>query len=441
MRTKAIINEKIRKFNKEIIVPGDKSLSIRFVLLASVAIGKSVAYNILRSQDVLSSLNAIKKLGIKYNLNKKNCEIYGKGLDGFNFKNNTKIDAGNSGTLSRLIFGLLINSKNSIILKGDKSLSQRDFLRVIKPMKMFGQNIKSKNNKLPIKIKGTNFSRPINYNELKGSAQIKSCILLAAMKTAGETKIKCIPSRDHTEKLFKYLKLPIKIKKEKKFENITLKGKKNYKGFKYVVPGDISSSAFFIALTVLSKNSKILIKNVNVNNSRTGIIDILKKMNANIYLQNKRTYNGEKIADIFVRSSNKLKPINCPVKMNSRSIDEFLIVFLICSVANGISKFRKIDELRSKETDRLKFASNFLKKIGIKTKVNKNAFKIYGNPNIKLNNTYEIKNFDKDHRACMMSIIAALTLGGKWIIHDTDSIKTSFPNFLKILKNLGAKIN
>ena len=164
-------------------------------------------------------------------------------------------------------------------------------------------------------------------------------------------------------------------------------------------------------------------------------------MNANIYLQNKRTYNGEKIADIFVRSSNKLKPINCPVKMNSRSIDEFLIVFLICSVANGVSKFRKIDELRNKETDRLKFAINFLKKIGIKTKVNKNAFKIFGNPNIKLNNTYEIKNFDKDHRACMMSIIAALTLGGKWIIHDTDSIKTSFPNFLKILKNLGAKIN
>jgi 3-phosphoshikimate 1-carboxyvinyltransferase len=395
----------------------------------------------LRSQDVLSALNSIKKLGIHYNLNKKYCEIYGRGFNGFSFKNNIKIEAGNSGTLSRLIFGLLINSKNSIILKGDQSLSQRDFLRVIKPMKMFGQNISSKNNKLPIKIKGTNFSRPINYTELKGSAQVKSCILLAAMKTAGKTKIKCVPSRDHTEKLFSYLKLPIKIKKEKKFETIIFNGKKNYKGFSYIIPGDISSSSFFIALALLSKNSKILIKNVNVNDSRTGIIDILKIMNAKINLQKKRTYNGEKIADIFVKSSNKLKPINCPIEMNSRSIDEFLIIFLVCSVANGVSKFRQIGELRNKETDRLKFANNFLKKIGIKTKMTKNSFKIYGKPNLKLNKTYEIKNFDKDHRACMVSFIAALALGGKWIIHDIDSIKTSFPNFIQLLKNLGAKIN
>tara|TARA_B100001146_G_C16191251_1_gene439215 strand:- start:444 stop:1769 length:1326 start_codon:yes stop_codon:yes gene_type:complete len=441
MKKKAYINEKIKKFNREIIVPGDKSISIRFVLLASQAIGKSVAYNILRSQDVLSALNSIKKLGIHYNLNKKYCEIYGRGFNGFSFKNNIKIEAGNSGTLSRLIFGLLINSKNSIILKGDQSLSQRDFSRVIKPMKMFGQNISSKNNKLPIKIKGTNFSRPINYTELKGSAQVKSCILLAAMKTAGKTKIKCVPSRDHTEKLFSYLKLPIKIKKEKKFETIIFNGKKNYKGFNYIIPGDISSSSFFIALALLSKNSKILIKNVNVNDSRTGIIDILKIMNAKINLQNKRTYNGEKIADIFVKSSNKLKPINCPIEMNSRSIDEFLIIFLVCSVTNGVSKFRQIGELRNKETDRLKFANNFLKKIGIKTKMTKNSFKIYGKPNLKLNKTYEIKNFDKDHRACMVSFIAALALGGKWIIHDIDSIKTSFPNFIQLLKNLGAKIN
>ena len=441
MKRVAYIDEKIHKFNKKIYVPGDKSLSIRFILMASQAIGKSVAYNILKSEDVLSALLAIKKLGINYKINKKKCEIFGMGLNGFKFKNNTIINAGNSGTLARLIFGLLIDARNSILLKGDKSLSKRDFHRVIKPMKMFGQTIKSKNNFLPIKIKGTKYPRPINFIETKGSAQVKSCILLSAMKTPGITKIKCIPSRDHTEKLFLYLDLPIKIKKGKKFETITFNGKKNYKAFNYVIPGDISSSAFFIALTLLSKNSKILIKNVNVNNSRTGIIDILKIMNAKIYLKNKRTNNGEKIADIFVKSSNKLKSINCPVKMNSRSIDEFLIIFLICSVANGISKFRKIGELRNKETDRLKFANNFLKKIGIKTKMTKSSFKIYGKPNLKLNKTYEIKNFDKDHRACMMSFIAALTLGGKWIIHDTDSIKTSFPNFIKILKNLGAKIN
>ena len=441
MKKTAYINEQINKFKKKIYIPGDKSLSIRWVLLASQAIGKSYAYNLLRSEDVLSALNAVKKLGINYRINKRYCEINGKGLGGFEFRNNTIINAGNSGTLARLIFGLLINSKKAIILKGDKSLSKRDFKRIITPMKIFGQNIKSKNNKIPLKIKGTNYPRPINYFESRGSAQVKSSILLAAMKTHGITKIKCIPSRDHTEKLFKYLNLPIKVKRKKKLQIISYKGIKNYKGFNYSIPGDISSSSFFIVLTLLSKNSEILIKNINVNKSRTGIIDILKLMNGNIKLKNKRVYKGEDIADILVKSSKKLKPIKCPVKMNSRAIDEFLLIFLTCSVAKGVSKFKRINELRNKETDRLKFANNFLKKIGIKTKISKDSFTIYGNPNLKLNKTYKIENFDKDHRACMMSFIAALTLGGKWIIRDTDSIKTSFPNFISILKNIGAKIN
>ena len=441
MKKKALIYEKIKNFNKKISVPGDKSLSIRFVLLASQALGKSTAYNILKSEDVICALNSIKKLGIKYKLTKNYCMIYGKGLNGFKYKNNTVINAGNSGTLSRLIIGLLINSQNTIILKGDKSLSKRDFSRIIKPMQMFGQNISAKKNGLPIIFKGTKYPRPIDYTELKGSAQVKSCILLAAMKTPGETKIKCVPSRNHTEKLFSYLKLPIKIKKEKKFEIISFKGKKNYKCFNYKIPGDISSSSFFIVLTLLTKKSKILIKDVNVNKSRTGIIDILKLMKAKIKLQNMRIYNGENIADIEVRSSEKLKAINCPSKMNSRSIDEFLLIFLTCAVANGVSRFKNIEELRNKETDRLKFASNFLTKIGIKTKISKNTFKIYGNPNLRLSKTYEIKNFDKDHRACMLSFIAALAFGGKWIIHDIDSIKTSFPNFISLLKYLGAKIN
>ena len=441
MKNKVYINEKIKNFNKKIFVPGDKSLSIRFILLASQALGKSTAYNILKSEDVICALNSIKKLGIKYKLTKNYCMIYGKGLNGFKYKNNTVINAGNSGTLSRLIIGLLINSQNTIILKGDKSLSKRDFSRIIKPMQMFGQNISAKKNGLPIIFKGTKYPRPIDYTELKGSAQVKSCILLAAMKTPGETKIKCVPSRNHTEKLFSYLKLPIKIKKEKKFEIISFKGKKNYKCFNYKIPGDISSSSFFIVLTLLTKKSKILIKDVNVNKSRTGIIDILKLMKAKIKLQNMRIYNGENIADIEVKSSEKLKPINCPSKMNSRSIDEFLLIFLTCAVANGVSRFKNIEELRNKETDRLKFASNFLTKIGIKTKISKNTFKIYGNPNLRLSKTYEIKNFDKDHRACMLSFIAALAFGGKWIIHDIDSIKTSFPNFISLLKYLGAKIN
>ena len=443
MKKIAFINEKIKKYNKKIYIPGDKSLSIRFVLIASQAIGKSIAYNLLKSEDVINALKAIKKLGINYKIKKNVCEIDGKGLTGFRFKNNTIINAGNSGTLSRLIFGLLINSKNTVILKGDKSLSKRDFSRVILPMKKFGQNIDSKNNKLPIKIQGTNYPTPINFIEAKASAQVKSCILLAAMKTSGITNIKCIPSRDHTEKLYKYLKLPIQVKKEKKFELISYKGTKNYKAFDYIIPGDISSASFFIVLTLLTENSKILIKNVNVNNSRTGIIDILKKMNGRIKINNKKIYKGEEVADIECKYSPNLKGIKINPQVNSRAIDELPLIFcLACAKAKGISYAKNLGELRHKEQDRLKFVLKFLKMIGIKAIEKNNNLKIYGNPNLKLNGSYIVKNFMKDHRAFMLACIAALTLGGRsWSIHDVDSVNTSFPNFISILKSLGAKIN
>ena len=185
---------------------------------------------------------------------------------------------------------MLAKTNKKVILKGDKSLSKRDFSRVIKPLAKFGVKVVSRNNKLPIKIYGTDYLRPIKYEELKGSAQVKSCIMLAALNTPGITEIKCKPSRDHTELLFKYLKLNIKIIKNKKYDLITIEGGKQYKGFNYKIPGDISSASFFIVLTLLSKNSKLILKNINVNKTRTGIIDILKRMNAKIYLKNKKRY-------------------------------------------------------------------------------------------------------------------------------------------------------
>ena len=436
------ISNKINKFNCTINnISGDKSLSIRWALMASQAVGKSKAYNILNSEDVNNALISLKKLGIKIKIKNNYCEIFGKGLNGFSYKKNTTIDAGNSGTFARLIMGVLASSNNSVIIKGDKSLSSRDFGRVIKPLNLFGVKINSKKNKLPLKIKGNSFLRPIYYFEEKGSAQVKSCIMLSALNTFGETTIKCKKSRDHTEKLFKYLKLPIKIYKNKNFEIIKIKGKKQYKGFDYKIPGDISSASFFIALTLLGNNSKILLKNINVNKSRTGILDILKKMNAKVKLKNKKIYNGESVADISIDSANELKSINCPTNYNSRCIDEFLIIFLICAKAKGVSYFRNLKELRNKESDRLKISINFLKMIGIKVVSKSNNLKIYGNPNLKLKKSYLVKNFKKDHRVFMMSCVAALTLGGKWKILDKDAINSSFPKFLKILKNIGAKIN
>ena len=440
MKKYVLINGKIKKFKKKITVSADKSLSIRWVLMAAQAVGQSIAYNLLNSDDVNNALNTVKKLGVKVIKKKNLCQINGVGLNGFSLKNNTIIDAGNSGTLARLIIGVLAKSNKTIVLKGDKSLSKRDFSRVIKPLKKFGLSFKLSKNNLPLKFKGTNYLSPIKYEELKGSAQVKSCILLAALNTPGKTIIRCFPSRDHTERLFKFLNLPIKIKKNKKYETIELTGQKQFGGFNYRIPGDISSSAFFIVLTLLSKNSEIKIKNININKSRTGIIEILQKMNAKIKLKNKKIYNGEKVSDIVIKSSKNLRSINCSTEMNSRSIDELIIIFLVCAKAKGISYFKNIQELRHKESDRLKLSANFLKMIGVKVKETISTLKIYGNPNLELNKSYIVKNFMKDHRIFMMSCIAALTLGGRFKIYDPDSIKTSFPTFLKIIKDLGGKI-
>ena len=441
MKNFIIIKNKISSFVKKIEVSGDKSISIRCVLLASQAIGKSSIKNLLESQDVIDSLNAIKKLGINYKKRKNTYDIYGRGINGFYSSKNTKIYAGNSGTLARLILGLLVNIKNKVIVTGDSSLSRRDFKRVTKPLKMFGVNVVSNKNSLPVEISGTEFLRPIKYFEKLGSAQCKSAIMLAAIKTPGKTIIKAKKSRDHTEIFFENLGIPIKKIENKNFDIIEIIGQSNYNSFKYHVPGDVSSSSFLIVLTLLTKNSEITIKNVNVNKSRIGIIKILNKMNAKIKLLNKRKYKGEKIADIFVRSCNKIKPINCPSKLNSSAIDEFLIIFLFAAKANGTSTFKNLGELNKKESPRLNIGINFLRKIGVLVNRRGDNIKIKGKPKLKLNGKYEMKNFMNDHRVCMMTVIAALTLGGQWKIYDINSVNTSFPDFFKSIKKLGATIN
>jgi 3-phosphoshikimate 1-carboxyvinyltransferase len=434
------IKNTIRPFNKSLSIEGDKSLSIRWALLASQAIGKSVSTNLLRSEDVLNTLKCLKKLGVSINQKKNLCEIIGVGLNGYRYKKNLTLDAGNSGTLGRLIIGLLIHSKGKIKLIGDKSLSKRDFLRVTKPLEKFGAKFITRNGKLPIIIEGTNCPKPIKYNEKKGSAQCKSSVMLAALNTKGKTIIKAKKSRDHSELLFKYLNLPIKIIKKNNFDFIQIVGKKKIKSFNYKIPSDISSSAFFIVLTALSNNSKLKIENVNINSSRIGIIKILKMMGVKIFLKNIKNYKGEKIADLIIKSAKSLKGINCPIKLNSNAIDEFLLIFLVAAKAKGVSVFRNLSELNQKESPRLVWGSKILLKMGIKNTVSKDSIKIYGNPNLKIKKKIIIKNFLKDHRVFMTSAIAALCFGGEWQINDKDSIKTSFPSFLKKISSLGAKI-
>ena len=440
MRRRLFINSRYNSFKKTISVDGDKSISIRALLLGSQAYGKTFIKNILLSEDITNSINCLKKLGIKIFLKKKNCYIYGKGLNGFEYKKNIILNAGNSGTFARLILGLLVKSPYYIKLTGDKSLSQRDFERVISPLQKVGVNFKVNNKKtLPLKIIGSSFVNPIHYFENRGSAQCKSTVMLAALSSPGQTVIRAKKSRDHTENIFKYLGIPTIVKRYKHNDEIKVKGQKSFKSFKYKVPSDPSSCAFFIVLTLLSKNCELRIKDVNVNKSRIGYIKILNKMGAKIKIKNTKKRYGEKQADIFVKSQSTLKKINCPPNLNSNLIDEFLIIFLAAAKANGVSSFSNLGELNKKESPRLKLGSKLLNQLGIKTKLTKNSIKIFGNPGINLRKTLDIKNYYKDHRIFMTSVIAALTFGGKWKISDIDSYKSSFPSFLKILKKLGYK--
>ena len=429
---------KIKSFKKVIQVTGDKSLSVRWVLFSSLAKGKSRAYNLLKSEDVLATIKSIKKFGIKVNLKKNYCEIIGNDVFGYKYKKNTIINAENSGTLGRLMLGILIDAKYPIRLVGDNSLSKRDFKRITDPLSQFGGVYKLKNKKnLPLKLIGTSNPKPINYFEKKGSAQCKSSVIFAALKTSGTTIIKAKKSRNHTELLCKYLKLPLTVKRKKNIDLIKIKKATSIRPLNYRIPSDISSASFFIVLTLLSVNSSLTIKSVNINPTRIGIITILKKMGAKIVFKNKKKYKGEDIADIFVQSSKKLKSINCPPKLNSGAIDEFLLIFLVAAKSNGISYFKNLGELNQKESPRLKWGAKILNIIGIKTELTDEAIKIYGNPNIDLRNKkILINNFLKDHRVFMSSVIASMVFGGKWQIHDKDSINTSVPDFLEIIKNL-----
>jgi len=438
--TKIVIQKKIKSFNKIIGVDSDKSLSIRSLLIGSQSYGKCTIKNLSKSGDVISTIEGLKKLGVKIKFIDKHCYVYGMGLNGFDYKKNITVNAGNSGTFARLLFGLLAHSPYEVKVTGDNSLSKRDFLRIITPLQEFGATFKKGNNNgLPLKIIGSDFLKPIYYCEEKGSAQCKSSVILAALNTPGKTIIKAKKSRNHTELFLNFLKLPIKINKKKKYDIIEIIGEKQFKSFEYFVPGDVSSSAFFIVLTLLSENSQLKIKDVNINPSRIGFITIINKMGGKVKFTNKRNICGEIVADICVKSQKKFKSINCPISLNSNAIDEFLIIFLLAAKASGISKFRKLEELNKKESPRLKLASKILRKMGIKIKSGKGSIDIFGNPNLIIKKQILVNNYHKDHRIFMTSVIASLCFGGKWIIEDVESHKSSFPSFLRILEEIGYK--
>ena len=434
-----IIGKKIKDFNKTILVDSDKSSSIRFFLLAANSFGISKGYNILESEDVKATINSLKSLGIKI-IKKNSCyHVFGNGLGSFVIKKNLTLNFKNSGTLGRLMPSFLANYPKKIKLTGDSSLKKRDFLRVIEPLEKMGATFAPKNKyTLPLYITGSEMLRPINYIESVGSAQCKSLVMFAALSCYGKTIIKAKKSRDISELLLSKIGAEVKVSKGKNFDYIEIEGKKNFKSFNLNISGDISSAAFLIALTILNKKSKIKIKSVNLNPTRTGILRVLKKINAKFKIINKKKIDNELVGDIVAKSSPNLKPIKCNNALNSSLIDELPILFVIAAKSKGISYFKDLEALRGKETDRLYLMNKILNQIGIKTKIVKNSIKIWGNPKLNLNKTYNIKSY-YDHRITMSATIMALIFGGSFRISDGHSIATSFPNFLKIIKFLGAK--
>ena len=277
-----------------------------------------------------------------------------------------------------------------------------------------------------------------NHVENIGSAQVKSAILFSALNTPGTTTIyEKKLSRNHTENILTAVQADIKIKKTKKGNIISLKGEKDLASFNLEIPGDPSSAAPFIALTLLTPRSKLLIKNVNCNPTRLGFIRILKKMNANIKIIKLKEKMGEPIGNIFVKSS-FLKPINCPRKLVPSAIDEFPLLFVVASMIKGTTKFSGIEELRHKESDRIKEVENGLKKIGIKTKSNKSTLKIFGNSSIKIKKLLTI-NPQNDHRIAMAFFCLGQLLEGKVKIKNFQTVNTSFAKFLVTMNRIGAK--
>ena len=431
---------KINKYNKKITVDSDKSISHRAYIIASQCLGISKIKG-LNSEDVRTTINALKKLGIKIIKKDGYDHVYGAGISGFK-KFSGVLNFGNSGTSARSFLGILTCFPSPVIVTGDASLKKRPFKRLTHYLEKIGAIVEHSKNKkysLPIKIHGSKDWALAQKHEIKiKSAQISSAIIYAAIQTRGVTKIiESSETRDHLQRFLKSLKTNIKIKESKGKRITQIKGQTEMKNFSIKVPADPSSACFFVVQTLLAKKSSLLIRNVCINKTRTGFIQILKKMGGKIKLLNKKKYFGEPIADLFVKSSS-LKGINVPTKWITNSIDELVVIWIACALAKGKSSFTGISELRLKESDRIKTMSEFLKKLKIKTNATKDSLKIYGNPNINLKKPIQISS-DLDHRVAMASFVAGQVTGFKILIKGFETVSSSFPNFLKFQKKIGAK--
>ena len=437
----SIISHKSSNLSGEMIVPGDKSISHRSLIIGSAVTGKIIVNNLLESEDVLATANALRKMGVPINkLSNNKWEVFGSGIGSLSGTNNI-LDMGNSGTGARLLMGLVAGSDVEATFIGDQSLSKRPMKRIISPLIETGATIENFNNDtLPIKIKGSKITLPIEYESTVASAQVKSSILLAGLSSIGTTSIiEPSLSRDHTERMLIYFGAKIETIRLKNLKwKITLDGIPTLKPLDINVPSDPSSASFPIVSALITPNSKVKVMNVCVNDLRTGLFKTLIEMGANIKFTNSREINGELIADITAETS-KLNGITVPKLRAASMIDEYPILAIAAVKAEGDTIMEGIEELRYKETDRIKAVCEGLQKVGVKTIETHNSMVVKGlGPQGQINQNIEI-NSNLDHRIAMSFLCLGLISEKPIKVNDTDTIKSSFPLFLDKMKKIGAK--
>ena len=422
----------------EITVPGDKSISHRAIMLASLAEGKSEISGFLEGEDCLATIQVFKKMGVNISRQKEKLIVEGKGLKGLKDPS-SPLDFKNSGTSVRLCSGVLVAQEFSSNLIGDISLSSRPMKRITEPLGLMGANISStEEGTLPLRIEPVDSLKQIQYSLPVASAQVKSCLLFAGLYSQGITEIEeKVTTRDHTERMFQQLGIPIDVSHSKSSKLIKIDKVECINPSNINICGDFSSASFFILAALITPNSELLLRNVGVNPTRIGFLHALRHMGANIELQNEID-SFEPTADIIVKTSS-LKGITLNTNLVANMIDEMPAFFIAASLAEGTTKVKEAKELRTKESDRLQAMSEVLESFGVKFQLEDDGITIYG---LGENSTFKAAEINShgDHRIAMASSIGSLRSEEESIVLDCLNVNTSFPNFIDLCKEVGISI-
>lgn len=415
----------------EIIVPGDKSISHRAIMLGAIANGTTTIQGFLDGEDCLATLHAFESMGVGIERpDGMDVVIHGVGKHGLQ-KPLKKIDCGNSGTSMRLLAGLLAAQRFDSELIGDDSLMRRPMERIVRPLSQMGASVIADDGRPPLMIRGNQALQGITYAMPEASAQVKSCLLLAGLYAEGETRvIEPAPTRDHTERMLSGFSYPV----QRSGNVIVINAASECKGTTITVPGDISSAAFFIVAATLIPNSELFIRNLGMNPTRTGILHILKRMGANMTMMNRRQYGEEPVADLLVRHA-PLKGIEIPESIVPAAIDEFPVLFIAAACAKGQTLLHGAKELRYKECDRIAAMVDGLQCLGIEAKALPDGIFIRGG-------TLQggVVDSRHDHRIAMAFAIAGAVATGSVTVKHCRSVKTSFPTFISIANQINLSI-